>query len=137
MGDLEMTAELLRDLVARTQENPHAPALRTRTEIVTYAELAAMAAHAQAEVSTLSEGPVTVLARKSPEAVALVLGCLAAGRPVLLPPVDLGLVALRELCERAGCAHVLTVDAEYPDLVTKVVAGKGTGLPEPVPVGDS
>lgn len=135
-----MTAELLRDFVARTQENPSAPALRTRTETVTYAELAAMAAHAQAEVGALPGGPVTVLARKSPQAVALVLGCLAAGRPVLLPPIDLGVVALRELCERAGCAHVLAVDtghaADYPDLVTKVVAGMGAGLPEPVPVGD-
>ncbi|NUP67512.1 MAG: AMP-binding protein [Nonomuraea sp.] len=135
-----MTAELLRDFVARTEKDPSAPALRTRTGTVTYGELAAMAAYAQAEVSALPPGPVTVLARKSPQAVALVLGCLAAGRPVLLPPIDLGLVALRELCERADSTQVLAVDpahaAEYAGLVTRVVAGKGTGRPAPVPVGE-
>ncbi|MEV0998846.1 AMP-binding protein [Nonomuraea sp. NPDC050202] len=135
-----MTSDLLSGFIARTKTDPAAPALLTRTGTVSYGELAALAGHAQAELTTLSPGPVAVLAQKSPQAIALVLGCLAAGRPVLLPPVDLGPVALRELCERAGCAQVLATDAEHaaehPDLVTRVIAGGSDGppLPQPAPV---
>ncbi|GAA2212412.1 hypothetical protein GCM10009850_078740 [Nonomuraea monospora] len=125
------TTELLNGFLARTKSDPDAPALRTRKGVVSYGELAALAGHAQAELTTLPPGPVAVLAKKSPEAIALVLACLAAGRPVLLPPIDLGEVALRELCERAGCAQVLAADAgqaeEHPDLVTRVIAGNGVG----------
>ncbi|TYB71332.1 D-alanine--poly(phosphoribitol) ligase [Nonomuraea sp. PA05] len=133
------TTELLNGFLARTKSDPAAPALRTRKGVVSYGELAALAGHAQAELTTLPPGPVAVLAKKSPEAIALVLACLAAGRPVLLPPIDLGAVALRELCERAGCAQVLATDpeqaAEHPGLVTRVIAGAdGPALPQPAPV---
>ncbi|UBU18007.1 AMP-binding protein [Nonomuraea gerenzanensis] len=138
------TSEPLHGFLARTASDPAAPALRTRTGTVSYGELAALAGHAQAELTTLPPGPVAVLAKKSPEAIALVLGCLAAGRPVLLPPIDLGPVALRELCERAGCAQVLATDAEqageHPDLVTRIITRGETGgppLPQPAPVTDA
>lgn len=133
-----MTSELLRGFIERAAADPLAPALRTRTGVIGYGELAALAAHAQAELGAVPPGPVAVLARKSPQAIALVLGCLAAGRPVLLPPVDLGDVTLRELCARANCVEILSADAqeaaEHPDLVGRVIAGTGAGPSLPVPV---
>ncbi|MER6511021.1 AMP-binding protein [Nonomuraea sp. NPDC001636] len=141
-----MTTELLRDFIAHAEREPSAPALRTRTEKVSYAELAAMAGRAQKELDAFPPGPVAVLARKSPQAVALVLGCLAAGRPLLLPPIDLGTVALGELCARAGCVEVLAATpedaAEHPDVVTAVIGRPDSGhsggpaVPKPVAVAD-
>ncbi|GGS68085.1 AMP-binding protein [Nonomuraea spiralis] len=154
-----MTTQLIRDFIAHARKRPSAPALRTRTETVGYAELAALSGRAQKELDALPPGPVAVLARKSPQAIALVLGCLSAGRPVLLPPIDLGTVALGELCARAGCVQVLAATpedaAEHPDAVTAVIGGPGGGpgggtgggpgnrpgsravFPEPVAVGDA
>jgi hypothetical protein len=62
--------------------------------------------------------PVEHRIRKSPESVSLVLGCLMAGRGVLLPSHELPELPLKELYQQAGCAVVLgTADDPLVDAV--------------------
>ncbi|MGE5831191.1 MAG: AMP-binding protein [Micromonosporaceae bacterium] len=128
------------DFFAQARRHPVAPALRSRTEVVTYAELAELTENALTTVDG-GTGPVAVLARKSPGAVAVVLAGLAANRPILLPPVDLGRATLGALCERVRCTQVLAVNTPEPgqaDLVTDVVqvGSSAVGRPAGPTAGD-
>ncbi|MBW4721897.1 AMP-binding protein [Saccharothrix obliqua] len=89
---------------------PGAPALVQGDVLLTYGELAELAAAARAVVTGLGlpdGAAVCVPAAKSPAVIALVIGCLQAGRRVFLPSPDLGAEVLAELCERIGCAYLL------------------------------
>ncbi|WNV86213.1 AMP-binding protein [Umezawaea sp. Da 62-37] len=96
-------------LLEHAGSRPSAPALLWRGTRVGYGELAAMTRSAAAAVAGLPPGPVGVVAEKTPETIALVLGCLAAGRRVLLPAPALPVPTLSGLYERAGCVAVVAV----------------------------
>jgi acyl-coenzyme A synthetase/AMP-(fatty) acid ligase len=103
---------------------PSAPALRWRGTEVSYAELADLTRRAHDGLPGEDAlGRVAVVAKKSPETIALILACMLAGRAVLVPPPDLGGEALGRLVQRAGCGRVLT--------------GNGTARPVPGVSGDS
>jgi acyl-coenzyme A synthetase/AMP-(fatty) acid ligase len=120
-----------------------------------------MASAADADVMRLdlpSDRPVGIRAKKSPQAIALVLACLKAGRPFLLPSVELAPDTLDQLFAQAACSKVLVpeddathgvkvsaapveaqVEAEWPpqgaDEVRFMLTTSGsTGLPKIVPL---
>ncbi len=131
------------DRHATTQ--PDAPALIWQDTVVTYRELAAGARAAAATVAALPPGPVGVNATKSAEAVTFVLGCLAAGRTVVLPAPTLPADTLATLFERAGVAAVVdatdlarfTGGAAAPqdvDTAFMLTTSGSTGVPKLVPL---
>jgi len=92
------------------QNRPDAPALIWEGETISYGELAEMAAAAYAEVEAANlpaDRPVGLRARKSPEAIALVLAMLRARRPFLLPSVELAPETLAQLFAQVGVSQVL------------------------------
>ena len=101
------------------------PALRWNDVDIGYPKLAAMADAAFSTVVDLpGDGPVGLLGKKSPGTIAVVLACLRAGRPFLLPSPDLGADARAELFRVAGCANVLHTE----DLLVEVVAANPVDL---------
>jgi acyl-coenzyme A synthetase/AMP-(fatty) acid ligase len=95
---------------AQVQDQPGAPALIWDGETISYGELGEMAASASAEVEASElpgDRPVGIRARKSPEAIALILACLRAQRPFLLPSVELAPETLAKLFAQAGVSRVL------------------------------
>lgn len=121
---------------------------------VSYGELLEMAGAARARIAArnIPAGqPVAVRAVKTPETVALVLGCFLAGTPVLLPAADLGSATYDELVERAECAAVLRADPAVDgaddgaadvdgtpvgqdDLALMLTTSGSTGVPKIVPI---
>jgi non-ribosomal peptide synthetase component F len=95
---------------AQVQNQPDAAALIWDGERISYGELGDMAASASAEVEASElpgDRPVGIRARKSPEAIALILACLRAQRPFLLPSVELAPETLAKLFAQAGVSRVL------------------------------
>jgi acyl-coenzyme A synthetase/AMP-(fatty) acid ligase len=95
------------------EDRPDATALVWRDERTSYAELHDLARRAQAGLDDLGAPPDALIglpATKSPGTVAVVLACLRAGRPVMLPPATLPGATLDQLFARAGCAHVVADD---------------------------
>ncbi|WP_432011841.1 AMP-binding protein [Streptomyces cucumeris] len=126
-------------LIARHAANhPDAPALFWHGDTTGYGELVAMADRAAAWIGThrggsgaprpgdLGErpGPLALVAKKSPEAVAVVLACLLLRRPLLIASTDLGAEALSALLASAGAERL-------PD-PTELTARPDEGAP-PVP----
>jgi acyl-coenzyme A synthetase/AMP-(fatty) acid ligase len=161
-----MTVSLADAFAEQTQRQPEAPALVWDGEEISYAELGGMAsdAHAELEAEDLPEDrPVGIRAKKSPEAIALILGCLAAKRPFLLPSVELAPETMAQLFAQAGASRVLsphgprsdsaaslraiqdpdaedTPSAEWPpeggaeDISFMLTTSGSTGLPKIVPL---
>jgi acyl-coenzyme A synthetase/AMP-(fatty) acid ligase len=95
---------------ARAKEQPDSAALIWDGEPISYAELAGMAGESVGEIHATelpADRPLGVRARKSPEAIALVLACLESGRPFLLPSVELAPETLAKLFAQAGASRVL------------------------------
>jgi acyl-coenzyme A synthetase/AMP-(fatty) acid ligase len=161
------TKSLADHFTEQAQRQPDAPALIWDGEPVSYAELEQMAdaSHSELEGAGLPEDrPVGIRAKKSPEAIGLILGCLRARRPFLLPSIELASDTLAKLFAQAGTSQVLSphgprsesaaslralVDetrtedgqasewppAEGPDDVTFMLTTSGsTGLPKIVPL---
>ena len=62
-------------------------------------------AYAEFEAGGLAEDlPVGIRAKKSPEAIALILACLRAQRPFLLPSIELAADTLAKLFAQGGRA---------------------------------
>lgn len=132
-------------ITGHTQNQPEMPALIWHGEPTTYGQIADMMHAVRTQLDVLGPGPVGIFARKSPASIGLILGCLLAGRRVIIPSATLSSEMLGTLFDRAGCAHVLTVDADlaqdHPDLVDLVVdttvgghpAAATTPAPEPAP----
>jgi acyl-coenzyme A synthetase/AMP-(fatty) acid ligase len=111
-------------------QRPGAPALVWHGESMTYGELGWLAEDARSQVAALGPGggrPIAVVARKTPEIIARVLGCLLARRPAFLPSPDLPEAALAALIERSR----VRVDAAL--LLT---TSGSTGTPKIVPLTD-
>ncbi|MFE6226470.1 AMP-binding protein [Streptomyces sp. NPDC057854] len=138
-----MSRTLAQAFTAHAAARPDAPALVWEDRPVSYGELYAMAARARALVETAAPDPahpVGLLVRKSPQAVALVLGCLLAGRGFLLPSRELPEEPLRSLYAEAGCRTVLGTEPHpLADHVTDLADGPADGpatAPPPAPVAD-
>jgi acyl-coenzyme A synthetase/AMP-(fatty) acid ligase len=143
------------------RSRPSAPALIWQGEQISYGQLRDMASAADADVMRLElpdDRPVGIRAKKSPQAIALVLACLKAGRPFVLPSVELAPETLDQLFAQAACSQVLSpeddpaqgvkvagaavqaeVEPEWPppgaDEVSFMLTTSGsTGLPKIVPL---
>jgi amino acid adenylation domain-containing protein len=106
------TTKTLADHFAdEAQAHPAAPALIWDGETISYGELQGMAerSHAELEADEVPrDRPVGIRAKKSPEAIALVLACLRAERPFLLPSIELAAETLAQLFAQAGASRVLS-----------------------------
>ncbi|MFF5449536.1 AMP-binding protein [Streptomyces sp. NPDC012888] len=92
---------------------PDATALVTRDRHLTYGELADLVAEASVRLDRLDTTggePIGIPATKTPRTIALVLACLRAGLPVVLPSATLPATTLQRLLDRAGCRHVVHAD---------------------------
>ncbi|MFP3987361.1 AMP-binding protein [Streptomyces sp. E11-3] len=117
-----MTRSFAAVFAERAAAQPSVPALIWDDRAVSYGELSAMAARIRTQVESAAPDasrPVGLYVRKSPETVALALGCLLAGRSFLLPSGELPDTPLKELYQQAGCAAVLGFD--QGPLVDRVV----------------
>lgn len=138
-----MSRPLAEAFAAHAAERPAAPALVWEDRPVSYGELHAMAVRARARVEAAVPDPahpVGLLVRKSPQAVALVLGCLLAGRSFLLPSRELPEEPLRSLYAQAGCRAVLGTEPHplvdhLVDLTGDPAADPGAAAP-PAPVAE-
>jgi acyl-coenzyme A synthetase/AMP-(fatty) acid ligase len=95
----------------QADSQPDAPALIWDGREISYGELQKMADAAHAELEALglpADRPVGIQARKSPEAIALILACLKARRPFLLPSIELAPETLAKLFGQAEASRVLT-----------------------------
>jgi acyl-coenzyme A synthetase/AMP-(fatty) acid ligase len=158
------SSSLLDCLAERVRTQPGSTALVGVEQVVSYAELGSMAlaAHARIEALDLPAGPVAVHAVKSTRTIALIIACMLARRPFLLPSAELGPTTLATLLDQAGCVDVLTaepsadivgrrvhhVDCESPtdragadqgspadgDISFMLTTSGSTGLPKIVPL---
>src|SRR5437867_3648458 len=74
---------LVESILARAATDPNEIALVWRDHVVSYGELDARVRSAGTQLAGLdlaAGAPVAVLATKSPDAIALILACLGAGR---------------------------------------------------------
>ncbi|MFE2288796.1 AMP-binding protein [Streptomyces sp. NPDC059443] len=148
---------LLGGFLTQVRDRPHATALVFNGAETTYRELYELAGEERDRLARLRLAPgvpVGVLADKSPAAVALVLGCLLARRPMLLPSPALADTLLADLFAQAGCAHVLAPGGEparvapNPDVAAQPLPAEeaaevafmlttsgSTSLPKIVPLG--
>ncbi|TCO52827.1 AMP-binding protein [Actinocrispum wychmicini] len=141
--------------LTQVSRRPGAAALVWHGEVTTYGELYELADKARARLEWLDLDPgepVGLLAKKSPDAVALVLGTLLSGRRFLLPSPALANSALTSLFAQAKCGRVVVpegvdefvpdanadttaVDASDVDGVHFMLTTSGsTGLPKIVPL---
>ncbi|MGV9787475.1 AMP-binding protein [Streptomyces sp. NPDC003435] len=150
------------DILAHARRTPDASALLWNGTVVTYADLAELGRRAADRIglsATPRNKPIGLRSRKSPESIAMVLACLAAGRTVFLPSPDLGHDALDRLSRQAGCPDLVTADdgaadgpersarpgpatepappaaAMPPDTSLLLSTSGSTGLPKLVPLG--
>ncbi|MEV7525755.1 AMP-binding protein [Streptomyces sp. NPDC091371] len=126
---------LLGGFLTQVRDRPHATALLFNGAETTYRELYELAGQERDRLARLELAPgvpVGVLADKSPAAVALVLGCLLARRPLLLPSPALADTLLADLFAQAGCAHVLAPGGE-----TARVAPNPDVAAQPLPAGEA
>jgi acyl-coenzyme A synthetase/AMP-(fatty) acid ligase len=95
----------------QAQRQAQAPALIWDGAPISYAELQGLAdaSFAELEGARLPEDrPVGIRAKKSPEAIALILACLRARRAFLLPSIELAAETLAQLFAQAGCSQVVS-----------------------------
>jgi len=145
--------DLCAAFAAHAARTPGAPALLWHDEVTTYGELQARAAQHRAALGALPLLPgeaVGILATKSPDTIALILACLLARRPFLLPSAALPDDVLAKLFAQAGCRHILGGPPGIPELGAPAGADAlpiptdtsfmlttsgSTGLPKIVPLG--
>ncbi len=95
----------------QAQRQGQAPALIWEGETISYGELQRMADASFAELEDArlpGDRPVGIRAKKSPEAIGLILACLRAGHPFLLPSIELASETLAALFAQAGTSQVLS-----------------------------
>ena len=142
--------ELCESFEAQVDLRPGAAALVWHGEETSYRRLFEMACNARIRLELLGsddEVPVGILAKKSPAAIALVMGCFMAGKRFLLPSTMLAPQSLQRLFQQAGCRHVLSPEAtrqvfepsphdhRAADAACLLTTSGSTGLPKVVPLG--
>ncbi|WP_433340395.1 AMP-binding protein [Streptomyces sp. CA-253872] len=136
---------LVESFVDQARRTPAATALVWRGHSVGYGALLAHAERARDRIAALPTGaPVALPAVKSPRTVALVLACLLARRPLLLPSPALGADVMERLYEQAGVGHVLapgrppaarrSPGADLTGTALLLTTSGSTGLPKIVPL---
>ena len=106
-----MSDPLSAAVAAHAESQPTAPALIWEGESISYGDLQEMAAEARAQLDgedVPAGRPVGLRAKKSPEAIALILACLEAQQPFLLPSIELAPETLAELFAQAGASRVMS-----------------------------
>ncbi|MFI7354069.1 AMP-binding protein [Streptomyces avidinii] len=148
---------LLGGFLTQVRDRPHATALLFNGQETTYRELYELAGRERDRLAHLDLAPgepVGILADKSPAALALVLACLLARRPLLLPSPALADTLLADLFAQAGCARVLAPGgerarvapnpevtarplpaAEAAEVALMLTTSGSTSLPKIVPLG--
>ncbi|MER5732706.1 AMP-binding protein [Streptomyces sp. NPDC002138] len=148
---------LVAGFLTQVHDRPHATALVFNGAETTYRELYDLAGRERDRLARLALAPgepVGVLADKSPATVALVLACLLARRPLVLPSPALADTLLADLFAQAGCTHVLAPGGESarvapnPDVAAQPLPAEeaaevafmlttsgSTSLPKIVPLG--
>jgi acyl-coenzyme A synthetase/AMP-(fatty) acid ligase len=109
-----LIAALPDHFIEHARRRPMAPALLWHGERISYGDLQAMMGDTRSSLERFplsGKGPLGILAKKSPQAISLILACLLDRRPILLPSVDLGGDTLQRLFEQAGCRQVLSLGA--------------------------
>jgi acyl-coenzyme A synthetase/AMP-(fatty) acid ligase len=132
---------------------PEAVALIWHQTTTSYGELGFRVRAAARRFESLGLGPsdpLAILVEKSPEAVALVLACLDAGRRFLLPSPKLDRYSLAQLFDQIGCAASCWGDGRSAtqierhdrhgqspvdgDVSFMLTTSGSTGLPKIVPI---
>ncbi|MEV8016085.1 AMP-binding protein [Streptomyces sp. NPDC086554] len=151
----EVSKSLAGDVLAHAGRTPEASALLWNGTAVTYADLAELSQQAADRIGLSAlqrNAPIGLRVRKSPDSIAMILACLAAGRTVFLPSPELGHDVLDRLSRRAGCPDLLTTGDGPTDLLTTrdgpppaaavppdtsllLSTSGSTGLPKLVPLG--
>src|SRR5215472_5669052 len=111
MSEITDTKSIAEHFAEQVARQPDAPALIWDGEAVTYRELADLAesSYADLDASNLpNDRPIGIRAKKSPEAVGLILACLRFGRPFLLPSIELASDTLARLFAAAGTSQVIS-----------------------------
>ncbi|MGB8201435.1 MAG: AMP-binding protein [Pseudonocardiaceae bacterium] len=120
MSDMTATSASVGTLpdqfIEQARRRPTAPALLWHDERISYGDLQEMVygAHLYLEQLALPEEPVGILAKKSPQAISLILACMMDRRSILLPSVDLGSDTLQRLFQQAGCRQVFSLSTTSP-----------------------
>ena len=107
----EAVTSLAGRFAAHAERAPDAPALIWDGQATSYGELRTMAERAviEHELARLpADRPIGIRAKKSPEAIALILACLQSRRPFLLPSIELAADTLAKLFAQAGVSTVLS-----------------------------
>ncbi|MFD5428934.1 AMP-binding protein [Streptomyces sp. NPDC127084] len=149
---------LVRALALAIRDTPGQPALVWHGTEISYGDLGELTDRYRTLIRGLdpTEGPALALvAKKSPEAVAIVLAALMERRPLLLPSAELGSTTLDKLVAQAGCRHVLTltprtgtdpqpqvrstpvpdpVEVDHADTALMLTTSGSTGIPKIVPL---
>jgi acyl-coenzyme A synthetase/AMP-(fatty) acid ligase len=104
-----ITKSLADHFAEHAERQPDAPALIWDGEAISYGELQQMSESAGSELEGLPEDrPVGLRAKKSPDAIALILACLRTRRPFLLPSIELASDTLAKLFAQAGSSQVIS-----------------------------
>jgi acyl-coenzyme A synthetase/AMP-(fatty) acid ligase len=104
-------APLAEHFASHADRDPAAPALIWDGERISYLELRGLMTDslAELEASRLPEDrPLGIRAKKSPEAIGLILAALQARRPFLLPSIELASETLAKLFAQAGTSDVIS-----------------------------
>jgi amino acid adenylation domain-containing protein len=114
---------LIAAILRHGETRPSAPALEYGDETVTYGELCRRADGIAADLAgdsatdAASDAPLGLLAAKTPDGIALVLGSLIAGRSFLLPSLTLAEATRAELFRTAGVTRIVS-PADFPATAT-------------------
>jgi acyl-coenzyme A synthetase/AMP-(fatty) acid ligase len=114
----DTVTSLAAHVAAHAERAPDEPALIWDGQATSYRELHGMADDAFAEhdlESLPADRPIGIRAKKSPEAIALILACLRSGRPFLLPSIELAADTLAKLFAQAGVSTVLSPSGPRSD----------------------
>jgi acyl-coenzyme A synthetase/AMP-(fatty) acid ligase len=95
----------------QAQRQPGATALIWEGEAISYRELEELADGSYSELQDarlLEDRPVGIRAKKSPEAIGLILACLRDRKSFLLPSIELASETLAQLFAQAGTSQVVS-----------------------------
>ena len=134
-----MSAGIAERVAEHAARRPDATALVWDGERISYAELQQMADDARAELQAERlphDRPVGIRAKKSPEAVALILACLAEEHAFLLPSVELAPETLEKLMAQGGAGRVLAPHGPRSDSAASLRAIQDAPAEEELPESD-